>query len=30
MALGLVGYVRGKKVRDAVAPVSATAELIND
>ena len=30
LALGLVGYARGKKVRDAVAPVHATAELIND
>ena len=30
LALGLVGYARGKKVRNAVAPVSAAAELIND
>jgi amino acid transporter len=30
LALGLVGYARGKKVRDAVAPLSVTAELIKD
>ncbi len=30
LALGLVGYARGKKVRDAVAPVSETVELVND
>lgn len=30
LALGLVGNSRGRKVRDAVAPVSPTAELIND
>jgi len=30
LALGLVGYARGKKVRDAEAPISESAQLVSD